>query len=194
MANKPSDTRAAILSAARTLFWKHGFRRVSVEEICGKAGISKMTFYRYFENKIDLAKTVFINAANEGYDTLRRILDSNTSPEEKINKILYLKFEGTNDISEEFLRDFYTYNESGLGEFVKSVTDEIWQKIIDDFKVAQKDGIFRDDFSFEHFFYISRKISDSFYDHDFAVLFPSPQEMIMETARLLMYGIAPRNK
>jgi len=194
MATKPSDTRTAILASAHSLFWKHGFRRVSVEEICGKAGISKMTFYRYFENKIELAKTVFINAANEGYDTLRGIIEANTSPEEKINQILFLKFEGTNDISEDFLRDFYTDNESGLGEFVKSVTDEIWKKVIDDFKLAQKKGIFRDDVNFEHFFYISRKISDSFNDHEFTALFSSPQEMIMETARILMYGIAPRNK
>jgi AcrR family transcriptional regulator len=194
MVNKPSDTRAAILSAAHTLFWKHGFRRVSVEEICTKAGISKMTFYRYFGNKIELAKTVFLDAANEGYDRMKAIFEGDTTPEEKINQILFLKFEGTNDISEEFLRDFYTENESGLSDFVKSATELIWKKITDDFKAAQKKGIFRDDINFEHFFYISRKISDSFNDHDFAGLFSSPQEMIMETARLLMYGIAPRNK
>jgi AcrR family transcriptional regulator len=41
-----------ILAAGRDLFWKHGFKRVTIEEVCREAGASKMTFYKFFENKI----------------------------------------------------------------------------------------------------------------------------------------------
>ena len=44
-----------IMLAAKDLFWKFGIRKVSIEEICSKANVSKVTFYKYFENKIDLA-------------------------------------------------------------------------------------------------------------------------------------------
>ncbi|NLJ43710.1 MAG: TetR/AcrR family transcriptional regulator [Bacteroidales bacterium] len=194
MRDKTANTRQIILGTARSLFWKHGFRRVSVEEICESCEISKMTFYRYFPNKIELAKTVFLTVIEESYSKFREITDSSASPEEKINSILLLKFEGTTDISEEFLNDFYSENDSGLHDFVKSATSDIWKKIVGDLKSAQRKGIFREDINFEFFFYLSQKIAGILNDPEIIRLFESPRDMIMETARLLMYGIAPRKQ
>lgn len=194
MVGKTSNTRQNILAAARSLFWKHGFRRVSVEEICESCGISKMTFYRYFPNKIELAKTVFLAVIEESYSKFREIIDSPASPEEKINSILLLKFEGTTDISEEFLKDFYSENDSELYSFIKSATSDIWQKIVADLKSAQQNGIFREDLNFEFFFYLSQKIAAVLNDPEILKLFASPRDMIMETARFFMYGIAPRKQ
>jgi AcrR family transcriptional regulator len=75
MEERKAGTKDAILASSRELFWKHGFRRVTVDEICEKTGISKMTFYRYFANKTELAKAVFSQAANEGYDQFRIIMN-----------------------------------------------------------------------------------------------------------------------
>lgn len=189
---KGPDRREIIIAAARTLFWKHGFRRVSVEEICEKAEISKMTFYRYFPNKIELAKTVFKNAVTEGYRQFQSIMNEDSPDENKIHKILLMKFEGTNDISMEFLTDFYSDKEAGLNDYVQSLTNDIWQNIISDLRIAQQNGIFRQDLNLEFFFYISQKIIDSLNDPNISRLFNTPQEMIMESARLLMYGISPQ--
>lgn len=189
---KGSDRREIIIAAAKTLFWKHGFRRVSVEEICEKSEISKMTFYRYFPNKIELAKTVFSNAVTEGYRHFQSIMNENSTAENKIHKILLMKFEGTNEISMEFLTDFYSGKEAGLNDYVKTLTNEIWQDIISDLRIAQHNGIFRQDLNLEFFFYISQKIMDLLNDPKISGLFNSPQEMIMETAKLLMYGISPQ--
>jgi AcrR family transcriptional regulator len=194
MGKRPSDTRKHILTTARSLFWKHGFRRVSIEEICECSEISKMTFYRYFPNKTELAKTVFLTVIDEGYERFREIMASPVSPEEKINGILLLKFEGTNEISEEFMKDFYSENDSELYGFVLTSTSEIWQKILADLKTAQQNGIFRQDLNFEFFFYFSQKMTSLINDPNITKLFDSPRDMIMETARLLMYGIAPRKQ
>lgn len=40
---------------AKELFWKHGVKRVSIAEICEKAGVSRKTFYKHYDNKTDLA-------------------------------------------------------------------------------------------------------------------------------------------
>lgn len=186
-----ADRVKIILDSAKNLFWKHGFRRVTVEEICKKAGISKMTFYRYFENKIDLAKSVFLNVVNKGYEDFVLIMKEETSSEEKIKKILLLKHEGTNDISEEFLADFYSDKNEELKVFVNNVTDNIWQSIINDFKSAQQKGLFRKDLNVEFFFLISEKLIELFNDQQVLKLFSNPQEMIMESTRLLLYGITP---
>lgn len=49
----------ALLEAGKKLFCKHGFRRVTIDEICREAGASKMTFYKWFDNKTEFAKTIF---------------------------------------------------------------------------------------------------------------------------------------
>ena len=53
-----SQKREQLLQTGEALFVKHGMRRVTVEEICRQAGVSKPTFYRYFENKAALARRI----------------------------------------------------------------------------------------------------------------------------------------
>jgi hypothetical protein len=49
-----------ILDAAREKFWKYGFRRVSIEEICVQAKSSKMTFTVFFLIKQNSLKQFLI--------------------------------------------------------------------------------------------------------------------------------------
>ena len=53
-----STTREEIVEAGRQLFFRYGLKKVTVTEICTGAGVSKMTFYKYFPNKQALAKTI----------------------------------------------------------------------------------------------------------------------------------------
>ena len=54
MARDPHYTRNLILAAADELFYGEGLRAVSVDEIAGKAGITKKTLYYHFRSKDDL--------------------------------------------------------------------------------------------------------------------------------------------
>ena len=188
---KNQDRETKILNSARMLFWKYGFRRVSVDEICLEAGVSKMTFYRYFENKAAIARAVFDLVVEEGYLKFRSIMEEDLPAREKIRKILLMKFEGTVDISSEFLNDFYTGKEPGLRDYVTERTREEWTGIIADLKKAQEAGLFRKDLNLEFFFLMSGKFTSSFEDDEIKALFSSPAEMIQEFARLMMYGIVP---
>ena len=44
---KPAKNKKkqSIIKASRDLFMRYGIKRVTVEEICETAGVSKMTFY-----------------------------------------------------------------------------------------------------------------------------------------------------
>jgi AcrR family transcriptional regulator len=53
-----SRKRDQLIQTGEALFVKHGMRRVTVEEICHQAGVSKPTFYKYFENKAALARRI----------------------------------------------------------------------------------------------------------------------------------------
>lgn len=182
-----------LLEAGRKLFWKHGFRRVSVDEICREAGVSKMTFYRTFKDKQDLAKVIFRKVAEEGVKQFGEILNSEASAAEKLKMILLMKAEGTNDISNEFLTDFYNSPDTGLPEFVDKVTKEAWANVISGFRRAQEAGWMRKDFKPEFLFHISQQLMGMVSDRELIKLYNNQQELIMEFANFFTYGIAPHD-
>lgn len=55
---RKSDASSKILQAAGMLFWEKGYNGVSVDEICGKAGVNKGTFYHFFASKMALAEAI----------------------------------------------------------------------------------------------------------------------------------------
>jgi AcrR family transcriptional regulator len=52
MMETDSDTKQRIMESAREEFFRHGFTKVTVEEIAAKNGISKKTIYKYFDGKL----------------------------------------------------------------------------------------------------------------------------------------------
>lgn len=183
--------RMAILDKSRELFWKYGYRRVTIEEICHEAKSSKMTFYRFFPNKLELARAVFDRVVDDGFRDFRDIIKENSSPSVKINKMLQLKLEGTNDISNEFISDFYDNPELGLTSYIEEKTRAKWAEVIKLFRDGQEDGWIRKDLKVEFLFYYMQKTSAIITDKDLLKLFNSPQDMIMEIASLFVYGITP---
>src|SRR5690625_3300069 len=84
MTKKQTD----LFEAAKKLFYRFGVKKVTVTEICEEAGASKMTFYKYFPNKTELAKRViddFYAGALEQYETM---MQSDLPVEEKFRKTL----------------------------------------------------------------------------------------------------------
>ena len=99
--NSNSTKDSDITQTAYKLFWKHGISRVSIEEICREAGVSKMTFYKFFSNKKELGEKVIDNIIDESLEKYRSLMKEEISFEKKIRKQLLLKFEGTKEISQE---------------------------------------------------------------------------------------------
>ncbi len=184
---------AAILKSGRELFWKYGFRRVSVEEICRTASVSKMTFYRYFSDKAELARAVYNAEIEISMSRFREILESDMPAPEKMSNMLVMKSGSVSNISREFLNDFYTDNETGLRSYIQEKMASFMNEILNDFRKAQERGVFRKDFKPEMLFFISQKLIDSINDPYLVGLYGSQAEVIMEMSKLFTYGIAPNN-
>lgn len=181
-----------IINAAKHLFWKYGFRKVSVEEICKEAKLSKMTFYKFFPNKIELAKRIFEDLADEGLKKYIEIINSNISIEKKIEKMLILKKEFTKNISKEFIMDFYKDSKLGLKDFIEQKTNEIQIESINLFKKGQEEGLYRKEIKPDFYLYMYKKMSEIFFDDELLKIYKSPNELIMEITNFFVYGISPR--
>jgi len=180
-----------IKKTARNLFWKHGIKRVSIEEICRKANVSKMTYYKHFQNKTELAKEIFNDVVEEGEKQFREIMASNVSPAVKVKEMMLMKLNGTNDISPEFMHDFYSGGDPEMTAFVVERTRQAWDMLKDDYKKAQVNGIFRSDFNPELLLKVQFKLTELMEDESITCMYNSRQELIMEFANLLVYGIVP---
>ena len=54
----PDDKRTAIIDAARILFGRYGYRRTSIDDLAGAAGIAKGTVYLYFATKEEIFRAL----------------------------------------------------------------------------------------------------------------------------------------
>lgn len=73
--NTQTDTNNKIIRSAIDLFIAQGLRKTSMEEVAHRAGVSRVTIYRYYNDKKDLVRAVIMQAA----DVFRRISESVTS-------------------------------------------------------------------------------------------------------------------
>lgn len=186
--------REALLQSARKLFWKHGFRRVTIDEICREASTSKMTFYRFFPDKIELAKTVLDQFYNESMITFRKIIRDDTSVAIKMKKMIEMKIAGSNDLSKEFIQDFLLSTHLGLNSYFEEKNKIVWEEGVKEFKHGQEEGWIRKDLNVEFLFQFSMSIIPVLYDKQMMNLFESPQGLINEVSNLIIYGIAPRQE
>lgn len=58
MSGRPDPAREAILDAAVVEFEQHGFRKVALEDVARRAGVSRTTIYRRFTNRDELVAAV----------------------------------------------------------------------------------------------------------------------------------------
>jgi AcrR family transcriptional regulator len=182
----------SIIKTSHDLFWKFGIRRVTIEEICREASVSKMTFYRFFSNKSEVAKAVIKDLFDEMEKDYRNLMKQDIPFEEKIKKQLLMKFEGTREISPELVKDIYEDQTTDRFKYWKSRADKMLQLVYEDYAHAQKMGWIRKDIKLEYIIYMSNKAAEIVSDKNLQKLYPDMQTLIMEIANMFFYGVLPR--
>lgn len=180
-----------LLDTSKALFWKYGIKRVTIEEICREAGVSKMTFYKFYKNKNDLIKKVLENLTGTGMEKYRKIMDSDLPYPEKIRESVKLKMEQTNDVSREFFNDFYKTADPDLTAFFNKMVQDYFQLFLNDFIEAQKKGFIRTSIKPEFILYFLNHITEMAEDDKLIRMYDNLQDMIMELTNFFFYGILP---
>lgn len=183
--------RKQILATGKELFWKFGFKRVTIEEICKAAGVSKMTFYKFFPNKLELAKTLLDEVFDESITKVKRISDEHESTEKTLGKIMHLKSEGSRDISEEFIKDLYANPDAEMRSYMEAKINSMFAEITMVYEKGKEDGWIRKDLNIPFFMTFTRKLISIYSDDEILQFFDSSQELIMEITNLFVYGVSP---
>lgn len=180
-----------IVKTAEYLFSRFGFRRVTVEEICHKASVSKMTFYKYFPNKIELSKYVMEKIFKEALEKFEKVTAQQIPFTEKINQIIQLKMQYVDSYSEEFISDWLG-NYPELQEFFEMKNEESLEWTMNFFRQAQERGEIRGNIRLEFLNYMLNKLLEISKDERSKQIFPNYAEFVQQLLNLFFYGIIPR--
>jgi AcrR family transcriptional regulator len=194
MESASNPKRDQILRTGKDLFWKYGFRRVTVEEICSEAGVSKMTFYKYFSNKMELVLTIMKDFGNASLDQYRALMDSDIPYTDKVLGMIELKREQTRAMSNEFFRDYTLHADPEMTEYFEKLAAGTFRMFVDDIRKAQQEGEIRKDLKVEFVLYFLNHISEMVQDEQLLAHYESPQELALEIINFFFYGIIEREK
>lgn len=189
-----SNTKCqAILKTAYDLFWKFGVKRVTIEELCREAGVSKMTFYKFFPNKNELAKRVIDDIFNRSLKQYREIMSSDMPFHEKVQKQVVLKFEGTKELSAEFVKDIYKGQMPELYSYWEKWAGDILNEVLSDYREAQQNGWISKRVNIDFIPIYSTKLFEIVSDEKAVALYGVVQDLIMELINMFFYGILPHD-
>ncbi len=182
------------MATGKALFLKHGFKRVTIEEVCAEAGVSKMTFYKHFSNKMDLVKAIVIKMGEEALDRYKKIMHRNIPFAEKIELQIQMKMEGTAEMSSEFMDDLLVHAEPEIMQFMGEQRKYFLGIVHADYVEAQKKGEIRKDVKPEFIIYFLNHLNDMLKDEVLVNMYKDPNELAMELIRFFFYGVTNRDE
>lgn len=194
MTNKKSSKHELILKAAKTLFWKYGIKRVTIDEICSQAPVSKMTFYKFFKNKEVLAEYLLNEVLTGWHNEYRQIMSRKIPFTSKIKQVINLEQTASENMGEEFIKDIYNNEFTELQKLIDSERNLYNTEIVKDMIEAQKQGEIRADIKPEFILYLLEDIGSKVMDEKLSELYDSKQELIMELTNFFFYGIMNTNE
>ena len=189
---KGSKKMDRIIETATELFVQHGIRRITIEEICRTAGASKMTFYKYFDNKIDLLRHIWERWFDEGYRVLDEIDEMDIPFAEKMQRLIEWKMNLVSSLSPAFL-DEILHTSPELAAFIGEMRVKNIARFMEFVEKAQERGDMRR-MRPEFFLAVMNKMQDVIYDERLAGLYTDRLDLIRDVHNFIFFGILPERE
>lgn len=180
-----SKKQEELIRKAENLFSRFGAKRVSVEEICRETGVSKMTFYKYFANKVALVRHIRDQWVEEGFKKFDEINAMQIPYPEKINLMTRWKVDFTARVNAEFIRELVSLDdvmERAKRRFIKNITE------------AQKLGEIRSDINPEFLLLAIEKLYELVKDESWKNVFSEYGPFQEQVRTLIFYGLLTRKQ
>ncbi len=186
-------THKKLLEATRKLIWKQGVNKTTVDHICEAAGLSKMTFYRAYENKFDIIKEIL----DENYAGLEvaynEIFTKNIPFIEKIMELIYFNMESVKEISPDLIRDIVKQDNPQMKDYMRSKVEFHRDLSLKYIILEQKKGNFRDDVKLEFISFFLEHINELILYDRLNNIYESTDELVNQLTKMFYFGILRRN-
>ena len=176
---------------AKELFWKHGFKKVTIDEICKKANVSRKTFYTFYENKNALVLFIL----NETIENMKlenmKVFESDIPFGEKMRIMLDKKLKFSESISLEFIADLYSPEVGEVRDYFQSFMKESVDTSREFFRLAQEKGEMNPNLNLDFVMWIIQKLGELCSMPELISMFPNAESMTKQVSEYALYGIMP---
>jgi AcrR family transcriptional regulator len=123
---RKEQKKESIRRAALELFKVYGFRKVTVNDIAHKAGVSQVTIYNHFGSKDELVREVIKTAISSLVEKCREIIEAERPFLEKLELIVFGKAEVASQYQGELMQAAVR-DSPEIQQFIES----LWQQEVD---------------------------------------------------------------
>ncbi|MEJ5301386.1 MAG: TetR/AcrR family transcriptional regulator [Thermodesulforhabdaceae bacterium] len=143
-----SSTKKELFRVAAKLFKEKGYRATSMQDIASQLGIQKPSIYYYISSKEDLLKEIAQVTMKMLIDAIERIVFSDMSPREKIEKIIesHVKLICENlDLFTVSLREINPINAESFWPDVVALRDRYENYVRNIIRIGKESGVLKKD-------------------------------------------------
>lgn len=180
---KGSKKRDQIIQTAKNLFMRFGVKRVTVEELCKEAGVSKVTFYKYFQNKFALANTIKDELMEIGFAAFDEISALDIPFLEKIHRMTQWQMEFYAQMNNEFIREIVS---------MKDVEDEYKKRFLSNIQNAQMKGEIRSELNLELIYLMTKKLQEITKEGTWKNIFSNYSQYVEQVRTIIFFGLLTR--
>lgn len=181
--------KESIRRASMDLFKTFGFRKVSINDIASKAGVSPATIYNHFGSKEELVRDVVKRLMLDTMERYWAIIDSEKPFLEKLELIIFDKTELSRQYEGELIQAVAS-NDPEIQEFVESIYQQAVKRQVNFLEEGKRLGYVNSELSQEAILLYFDILRKGFLAHP--ELFASPEhnaELVRDLASLYLYGL-----
>lgn len=134
-----APTNQLILQAATELFLAEGYQKVSIDEVAGKAGLTKATIYYYYKSKADLFTETMVQMMIRIRSHMETMLSTDSSLYTRLLQVAHAHLQATVDIDlDGFMRETKNALSPAQIKKVQSAEENMYQTLENTFITAME--------------------------------------------------------
>jgi len=186
---KISKKQQQLIAAAQVLFCKHGIRRVTIDEICRQAAVSKMTFYKYYRDKMEMARAVLEHIFNQSIRQFHAVTGENILFSQKFEKLLVMITGQIHSVGSAFLEDIMAPS-CPLRDHFFEMQKKTRQMTIDFFRAAQEAGEISPEVKIPFLLFMLDRVSELLNHPELAAMIPDMADRASALTAQLFHGFS----
>lgn len=176
-----------LIGTARDLFFKHGTKRITIEEICEKADVSKVTFYKFFRNKEEILKSIMQLWVDQHRKETENIMNRDAPFIDKIELLIKLHMEKTQEYSDDFFEEIIGSDEN-IKNFLVQKNIEVHEQMLNFYRQGQEEGYLRKNLNPQFYIYLMEHFVEMMNDERLKAVLPDPHDRFEELMNFYFFG------
>lgn len=171
------------------LFNTYGYKRTTVTDICSTAKTSKVTFYKYFRNKLGIVKFIIDSIIMVTQDYFESVMAMKMSSPGKFGYIVSMKEQVAHWISHVFYLDLVNLDDEA-GRYFNELQKSRLHIMREFFILEQKMGELDRKMNVDFMVHIIQKISETINDDEIKTIYSGDlPRLSRDVTRFVFFGI-----